>query len=132
MLKTGDILLTASAHSPVYIAKKVDIVTRIPDWVGCEASFVGEVMMLRPRPGVDVYALLAYLRQDATTERIQQLIRGQTAHLHADDLLEMTMPAPASMDAEMRVLADILRNQTILNEQLNDSIFAERKHTALS
>lgn len=41
MLRPGDILLTSSAHSPVYIAKKVDIVSAVPAWVGGQASFVG-------------------------------------------------------------------------------------------
>ena len=129
MLRIGDILLTASAHSPVYIAKKVDIVTRIPDWVGHEASFVGEVMMLRPRPGVDCYKLLAYMRQNQTVERLQRLIRGQTAHLHAQDLLMMAMPDPIAIDDEMNDLAEILRHQANLNEELNELIFAERQFT---
>ena len=129
MLRTGDILLTSSAHSPVYIAKKVDIVTRIPDWTDCEASFVGEVMMLRPRPGVDGYTLLAYLRQNETLERMQRLIRGQTAHLHAGDLLTMAMPAPTDIDDEMSTLAEILRRQASLNEELNEVIFAELQYT---
>ncbi len=33
MLRPGDIVLTSSAHSPVYIGKKVDIITDIPQWV---------------------------------------------------------------------------------------------------
>ena len=130
MLRTGDILLTSSAHSPVYIAKKVDIVARIPDWVGREASFVGEVMMLRPWPEVDSYNLLAYLRQRQTIERVQHLIRGQTAHLHPKDLLMMTMPDPVTIQGDMSPLADILRNQAIHNEELNESIFAELQYTA--
>ena len=63
ILRAGDILLTASAHSPIYIAKKVDVMVRVPDWIGGKASFVGETMMLRPRKGVDSYHLLAFLRQ---------------------------------------------------------------------
>ena len=61
MIKEGDILLTSSAHSVIYIAKKVDIVHKIPKWVGGNASIVGEVMLLRPdKQKIDPYALLAY------------------------------------------------------------------------
>ena len=129
MLRVGDILLTASAHSPIYIAKKVDVVARIPDWIGNEASLVGETMMLRPNQGVDSYHLLAFLRQPQTMQEIQRLIRGQTAHLHASDLLLLEAPSPLAINGDIGLLGDILRTQAQLNEALNDSIHAEQNHT---
>ena len=48
LLQQGDIVLTSSAHSPKYIARKIDVIDKIPDWIGGAASFVGEVMLLRP------------------------------------------------------------------------------------
>ena len=93
LLQAGDLVLTSSAHSLRYIAKKVDIVGRIPIEIGGSASFVGEVMMLRPKKDtVDPYRLLAYLRSNEAVERIQQMVRGQTAHLHPDDMLELQLP----------------------------------------
>ena len=83
MLDAGDILLTSSAHSPIYIARKVDIVSELPQWLRGEASFVGEVMRLRTKNGIDPYVLLAYLRLPSTQQKILTLVRGQTAHLHS-------------------------------------------------
>ena len=93
MLAPGDLVLTSSAHSPVYIAQKVDVIPEIPDWIGGAASFVAEVMMLRPnRELVDPYALLTFLRTRTAVERIQLMVTGQTAHLRPDDLMELRIP----------------------------------------
>ena len=122
ILKPGDILLTSSAHSPVYIAKKSDIVTKIPEWVGGEASFVGEVMLLRPKADkVDPFVLLAFLRLPETIERIQRLTRGQTAHLHPDDLLNLHVPSDILKPVGiLRELADLIRQESKLAEELNE------------
>lgn len=93
LLRVGDILMTSSAHSPVYIAKKVDLITEIPDWVGGEASFVGEVMLIRPKADrIDPFVLLAFLRSPAVMNQIQGMVRGQTAHLHSKDLGTLKVP----------------------------------------
>lgn len=127
ILKQDDIVLTSSAHSPVYIAKKVDIVGNVPDWVGGRASFVGEVMMLRLRKGVDPFALLAYLRLPSTLQQIQALIRGQTAHLHPKDFLDMHVPPVlAEPPRELRELADRIKAEAKLSEKLNLLRFEER------
>lgn len=93
LLQVGDIVLTSSAHSPVYIAKKVDIISEIPEWVGSEASLVGEVMLLRPDPQkIDPFVLLGFLRNPDVMRQIQRMVRGQTAHLHPKDLGELKVP----------------------------------------
>jgi len=129
MLREGDILLTAAAHSPIYIAKKVDIVDEIPGWLNGEASFVGEVMLIRVRRElINPYALLAYLRMPRTTEHIQMLIRGQTAHLYASDLLDF--PIPSSLlkpDNTLNKLMGLLRRETELNAELNRFAFEQQK-----
>lgn len=129
MLRKGDILLTAAAHSPVYIAKKVDIVDNVPVWLNGEASLVGEVMLIRVKKGlIDPYALLAYLRMPSTTQHIQMLIRGQTAHLYANDLLDL--PIPASLlkpDRNLDKLITLLRRETELNSELNRFAFEQQK-----
>ncbi len=121
LLQENDILLTASAHSPVYIAKKVDILTALPPWIGDVASFVGEVMMLRPkRDEIDPFNLLAYLRLPETMEKIQRRVRGQTAHLHADDLLSLPIPDVALKPSNnMRSLVDSLKREAKLNDELS-------------
>ncbi|MEW6210518.1 MAG: N-6 DNA methylase [Acidobacteriota bacterium] len=129
MLRKGDILLTAAAHSPVYIAKKVDIVDCVPEWVGGEASYVGEVMMIRPNQKViDPFILLAFLRMPATTGRIQMMIRGQTAHLYAGDLLNL--PLPASLldpDERMKKAAEILRRETEISFEKSRLAFEQQR-----
>jgi type I restriction enzyme M protein len=129
LLQEGDILLTASAHSPVYIAKKMDIVTRVPSWVGGVASLVGEVMLLRPKKDiVDPFALLAYLRLPTTIEEIQRQVRGQTAHLHPEDILDLPVPATILRPAgNLQLLADNLREEVKLNERVNATAYEQTR-----
>ena len=128
MLRKGDILLTSSAHSPVYIAKKVDIVGTVPKWVGGEASFVGEIMMLRVKKQLDPVVLLAYLRLPSTQQQILTLVRGQTAHLHPKDLLEMQIPRwlirPTPVICK---LADQIKKESRLAEEMNELAFVQRE-----
>ena len=87
ILQENDILLTSSAHNSSYIAKKVDILSDIPDFVDMPLSFVGEVMLIRPDPSkVDPFRLLAYLRLPSVGAQLRGMVRGQTAHLHAADV----------------------------------------------
>ena len=127
IIKKGDILLTSSAHSVVYIAKKVDIVHHIPQWVGGNASIVGEVMLLRPdKQKIDSYALLAYLRFPSVVDQIQRLVRGQTAHLYADDLLNIPIPTSLMKGGEMfDKIINALRLETDLNQKLNDCAYEQ-------
>lgn len=128
MLKKGDILLTSSAHASVYIAKKVDVVGTVPGWLGGKASYVGEVMMLRPRDDVDSYILAAYLRLPSTRQQIQLLARGQTAHLHPKDLLEMQVPKTLiKPPVELRRLAAHIRKEAQLSEEMNRVGFEQRR-----
>ena len=129
ILKRGDILLTAAAHSPIYIAKKVDILETVPEWVGGSASFVGEVMMIRPNQKlIDPYILLAYLRIPSTTERLQMLIRGQTAHLYPNDILELPLPSKLlEPDKNLKKAADLLRRETELSFTLNEYAFEQQQ-----
>jgi type I restriction enzyme M protein len=129
MIKKGDILLTSSAHSPKYIAKKVDIVSSIPNHLNGEASFVGELMLIRPIPDkIDPFILLAYLRFSDTKERIQQMIRGQTAHLHPGDMLEMPIPEfIAKPHTPLKQISKILREEADINMKLNKNNYQRDK-----
>ncbi|HUW10296.1 MAG TPA: N-6 DNA methylase [Anaerolineae bacterium] len=121
MLEPGDIVLTASAHSPVYIARKVDIVTCIPEFIGGRASFVTEVMRLRLKPDtLDPLALLAYLRTPYAVSRLQQMIRGQTAHLLPQDVMELEVPdLLLRSNDDLSELRRTLREQGIVAERMN-------------
>ena len=126
-LRTGDILLTAAAHSPVYIAKKVDIITAIPPEVGGRASFVGEVMLLRvDEDKVDPFVLLAYLRLPSITKEIRAMIRGQTAHLYPDDVLSLTVDERVvKPDEGLKTLADLARQEAEKFAELSKIMFRQ-------
>lgn len=121
-VKFGDILLTSSAHSPVYIAKKVDIISTIPSWVGGSASFVGEVMLVRVKSEViSPMMLLGFLRQPRIAAEIQSMVRGQTAHLHSHDLAELRIPEELiNSEPEWKSIETILTEETSLNARLNE------------
>ena len=119
-LQTGDVLLTSSAHSPKYIGKKCDIVTTIPDWIGDRASFVGEVMLIRPdQSKIDPYLLLAYLRIPSVVRQLQLMIRGQTAHLYPRDVLDLPLDLAAlTSNARITKLIESLKEECQLNDRI--------------
>ncbi|MGH8126738.1 MAG: N-6 DNA methylase [Gammaproteobacteria bacterium] len=122
LLRKGDILLTSSAHNSVYIAKKSDIFCGIPEFVmSNEVSFVGEVMLVRPNADlISSYALLAFLREAATVRQIQDMVRGQTAHLHASDLSELRVPEEVfSKKGKYSRAAELLKKQAELSVEMN-------------
>jgi hypothetical protein len=56
------------------------------------------------------------------------LIRGQTAHLYANDLLDF--PIPSSLLKPSKTLSrlmSLLRRETELNAEINHSIFEQQK-----
>ena len=131
ILREGDIVLTSSAHSPKYIAKKIDVIGSIPEWVGGKASFVGEVMALRPiMDEIDPYQLLAYLRLPNVVEEIQRMIRGQTAHLHSVDIMSLRIDKEILFSSLVAgEISRAIREESELNMKLNESI---RKQALLS
>lgn len=94
-LRPGDVVLTSSAHHPKYIGDKVDVIDRVPPWLGGGLTFVGEVMRLRPKEAVDPYWLLALVRHPYVRSAMQESIRGQTAHLSPKDVLAIRVPRAA-------------------------------------
>jgi type I restriction enzyme M protein len=125
LLRRGDILLTSSAHSSKYIARKVDVITTIPEEVGGRASFVGEAMLLRPRVGVDPFRLVAYLRMDSVVESIQDRVRGQTAHLHSRDMLDLPIDTEILESDALGRLAGLIQEECFLSERANQIAFRQ-------
>jgi len=122
LLVKGDILLTSSAHSPVYIAKKSDIFTGIPSFLDTKhVSFVGEVMLVRvDTTKIDPYLLLAFLRSSETINTIQKMVRGQTAHLHPKDISQLVIPAEVfKVGSNYEKAAEVIREQHLLSEKMN-------------
>ena len=95
-VEEGDILLTAAAHHARYVGLKVDLVTSIPRTLKRPVLFSAEVMRLRIDPArIDPVALYLWLRSRGGYERIQRLVRGQTAHLYPDDVRELIIDLEA-------------------------------------
>lgn len=117
-LENGDILLTAAAHQRKYIGMKVDVVDEIRAPYSV-ALCSGEVMVLRPRPDLmNPYYLLGWLRTREGYSAIQSCVRGQTAHLYADDMRKVRVPLPPNQCSEsvaqaatLYTSAQKLRNQ---------------------
>lgn len=132
LLQYGDIALTSSAHSPKYIARKIDVIQDIPEWVGRKASFVGEVMLLRPNQAlVDPYVLAAYLRLPTVVEQIQYMVRGQTAHLHPTDLLSLAIDEALISDPVLvQDLAAAVQQEAQLSLRMNDVAWKQIKMSA--
>ena len=119
-LKQGDVLLTSSAHAARYIAKKVDVLAKVPQAYRCGVTFVGELIRIRPMQEVNPYVLLAALRHPAVREDIQALVRGQTAHLHPCDMLDVVVPFDLCDPGEEIIkIATLLRQEADLAFQLN-------------
>jgi type I restriction enzyme M protein len=92
-LQPGDLLVTSSAHARRYIAEKVDVVAGVPEWLTEPVFYVGELMLLRPAPGVHPCDLLGYLRSRSGKSALRRLVRGQTAHLLPRDVRALHVPA---------------------------------------
>ncbi len=122
VLQYGDILLTSSAHSPVYIAKKSDIFTGVPEFVESKnISFVGEIMLIRVKQElISPFLLLAFLRSNEAVSQIQNMVRGQTAHLHASDLGQLVVPDEVfDRSGRFKKVEKILKKQADLSKEMN-------------
>lgn len=122
VLQYGDILLTSSAHSPVYIAKKSDIFTGVPEFVESKnISFVGEIMLIRVKQElISPFLLLAFLRSNEAVSQIQNMVRGQTAHLHASDLGQLVVPDEVfDISGRFKKVEKILKKQADLSKEMN-------------
>ena len=120
-LRQGDVLLTSSAHAVRYIAKKVDVLAKVPEaYRAGGITFVGELIRVRPARDVSPYVLLAAMRHPAVRKDIQALVRGQTAHLHPCDVLDVIVPFDLHDPGEkIMKVADLLRQEADLAFRLN-------------
>ncbi len=129
ILKKGDILMTSSAHSPIYIAKKSDVYIGTPDFLQeKELSFVGEIMLIRPDlKKISPFLLLAFLRSSETIKDIQTMVRGQTAHLHSNDLKNLIVPFEIfEKDSCYSLVSKILEKQAHISAE-NNKLKAKEK-----
>lgn len=107
-VREGDILMLCSAHSKVYIGR-VDIINRFPNDAREDDDrciCVGELIIIRADPDRVLPAyLITYFRLPAVQEKIQKMVKGQSAHLYPKDLMELDVVLPSREIQES--LADI-------------------------
>jgi type I restriction enzyme M protein len=132
ILQEHDILLTSSAHNSSYIAKKIDILSNIPDFVDMPLSFVGEVMLIRPDTSkVDPFRLLAYLRLPSVSSALRAMVRGQTAHLHSTDVESLPINEHLLLDNdEIQSYAHLALKSDELNKTISEVSNQQRKIAA--
>lgn len=119
----GDILMTASAHAPKYIGKKVDIY--FPPYANVKnATTVGEIMILRPKAQFDPFKLLAILRAPWVMSFLQASVVGQTAHLGAKVFNQIPLPASTLRKSYVAKAARLLKEEVNSSKQAH-SIRAE-------
>lgn len=130
-LRVGDICLTAAGHRPKYIGLKVDLIDHIPP-EGALPS--GEVMVIRLRPDtrIEPEQLLFFLRSERGYRSIQELVRGSSGHLYADDLSEMRLPElehryPAEAVATFRKAVEHYRKYRLFEIQSLEAALEREK-----
>jgi hypothetical protein len=92
ILQKGDVLFTAAAHGPKWIGLKVDIFEEAPKHIASPVLCCGEIMICRPKKGVDPYYLLLFLKSNAGYESIQKCIRGQSGHIYSHEVKDIHVP----------------------------------------
>jgi len=114
-----DIILTSSAHALEHIAKKVDIVTNIPNEYKSKLAFVGEVLRLRvKRELINPYYLLLFLKTEIGYKLLQNCIRGQTAHIYPKDIENIVIPLiPSKKQEKIEIL--LKESQNLMKESTN-------------
>ena len=102
VLKVGDVCLTAAAHKPRYVGLKVDLVDSIPAKGAVPSA---ELLVIRSKnPEIlPPEVILFYLRSIEGYSRIQEMVRGSTAHLYPSDLENLEVIVSLSK-AEISVL----------------------------
>jgi hypothetical protein len=87
-IRRYDIVLTAAAHTSVYLGLKVDVFEPgAPPWIGEPVHASGEILVVRPGRGlVNPLALWMWLRQPATYKAMQEAAGAGARHLYASHL----------------------------------------------
>jgi type I restriction enzyme S subunit len=131
-VQKGDILLTASAHSPQYIGRKVAIVDKLPE--GFDYFYVGELLNIRPHDGIDPRWIAAYLRSEQGYKNIQAHVHGMhltTGRAHniliriaPPNYMQMAIKAIDTLQERSQRVRKALAEAGSLLEQFRQSVLA--------
>jgi len=85
-------------------------------------------MLIRPDlKKISPFLLLAFLRSSETIKDIQTMVRGQTAHLHSNDLKNLIVPFEIfEKDSCYSLVSKILEKQAHISEE-NNKLKAKEK-----
>jgi hypothetical protein len=102
----GDVVFTSTAHQPLYIGHRVDVVSGTPPGFKRRLTFNGDLMRIRlaDQLGVPPAYLAAFLRCPLGKEQIRRCVRGVSSHVYAEDIREILMPLPTK-----KLAADVKR-----------------------
>ena len=125
IVKKYDILLTAAAHNLSYIAKKSDMFINAPTFINSHITFVGEMILIRPNiKKINPFLLLAFLKHPVTIKKIQEMVRGQTAHLYSDDLGKLIIPDQILKNKNMyQDIINLTERELTISNTLNSISF---------
>ncbi|MEM0268773.1 MAG: N-6 DNA methylase [Candidatus Korarchaeum sp.] len=111
-IRLYDIVLTASAHRPEYIAKKVDIVDVLP-FKECMAS--AELLIIRAKK-INPFYLLSVLRMEEVNEQFRSCIRGTTAHIYPSDVARKVLIPRLEPEEEEKIGESLRKSLEIFRQ----------------
>lgn len=90
-VQRGDIFILSAAHQAEYIAKQI---CYLPVTPAQNTSFVGELICIRAKQGVNSLYLFSLLSTTLYKTLLNREKRGQTSHLYSQDVKRILAPLP--------------------------------------
>jgi hypothetical protein len=92
----GDILFTSTAHQPLYIGHRVDVVSAIPASLNRRLTFSGDLMRIRidDQRATPSAFLAQFLRSPLGREQVRRCVRGVSSHVYPEDIKKLRVPLP--------------------------------------
>ncbi len=94
--REGDVIFNSTAHQPLYLAHKTDVISGAPETLKNRLSFVSDLMRVRlkDQDAVPPHYLAAFLRNPLGQEQIKRCIRGTSSHVYPSDIENILVPIP--------------------------------------
>jgi type I restriction enzyme M protein len=97
-LQMGDTLIINAAHSASHVGGKIGYCKQLPSFK-CLPS--GEIMIVRPIPGINPLLLNRILKSDLIRQEIKKSVKG--IHLYPKDVKIIKVPLPLAKDSKLLV-----------------------------
>lgn len=114
-LKPGTVVVTADAHDPKSIGKKICLISSIPSHAS-PAYYSGELLGIMPKSGSELVPewVLYWLQSEDGYREIQEYVDG--VHLNVGHAKDMKIPLPPTL-AEQKRIAGILNERMAIIEK---------------